>query len=558
MSKHSSNCKCAMESRRRFLKTLTSAPLLGLSASPAAALFTTILAGHSQKAWASSLGLTPKRLVIISDFGGSAAYMYDQFFTPYSSPGFQPSPMVGTQFKLQNGRYIGVDYVTHAMKGIQVGTMWTHAVPGPNQSNRPMSNLLDNLLSVQGIDTRSGGHGQSALWSHLSPGAKQSTAALAGDPSDAPFAALNIGVPYFQYLSKAAKTAVNPSMGTFGGSNPLTRLLDPFAKVGSPSYQAKRLDAGTAFNSLMPLLDELALSGHIGAQSLIQNRSSAIDLVNFNFGDLVAQWDALRMKYQDLITRAIYNPSQPLPGFNDSPIGHGGTGPAQHYQFDGQSSGFALHLAGDVRDVIDANTNVAGLADRFAFAEFVLLRELCGSIAFDINYLYNLKNLQGGDPGALGTDQHATGLYPSMYFNVLRFRAVSACLLELIEQLKSADMFNDTIIRVGGEFIRNTRVTMDGSDHGWEGARYNFYSGAFNGPLIVGKLTSNSPGNQLGWGMGRSVPELGRRLNLVDLAILTAHLIGVEAPFTSGMPIVTLGSNGLASRIGLTDHDALA
>jgi hypothetical protein len=40
----------------------------------------------------------------------------------------------------------------------------------------------------------------------------------------------------------------------------------------------------------------------------------------------------------------------------------------------------------------------------------------------------------------------------------------------------------------------------------------------------------------------------------IDLAILTAAMLGVAAPFTSETPIVTLTSNGLQSRIGLTDH----
>lgn len=554
--KNPSKCDCPTMSRRRFLASLTAAPLLGYSASPVAALVSTILAGQSQKAWADSLGLSPRRLLLISEFGGPAAYMFDQFLTPYSTTNFTPNAMVGTQFAVQNGRYIGTEYVTHAVKGINVATMWTHSVPAAGGGLRPLSQLLDNLLSVQGINTRSGGHGQSAYWANLPPGAKQSTPALAGDAYPSPFAALNLGVNYYDYHSQAGKTSVRPSMSGSGANNPLTKLLDPFSKVGSTTFKSKKADALIGFDRLWPMLDRLALSGHVGAQGIIQNRASAVELLNRNFGNLVNQWDALRSKYQDLVTRAIFDPNNPLVGFNDMPIGEGGTGDPGLYQVNGNVN-YPLELAGDVRDVIDAATTIYGLAENFALTEFAFVNNLCGSIAMDIDGLSNLKNVMvsGGDRIGMQSDQHQTGMYGSMYFNCLRFRAMASCVLELIDRLKAINAFDDTVVRWGGEFIRGTRIDQTGSDHGWEGARYNFYSGKINGPKVIGTLGSALTGDYRNcWGRGDTVAELGRTLSLNDLAILTAHLIGVEAPLTSAAPIAILGSNGIVPQIALANH----
>ncbi len=551
MSKSSSKCNCSMISRRRFLASLTSAPLLGYSASPAMALLSAILAGESQKAWAAELGLNPRRLVLLTEEGGPAKYNF-QILTPYSTANFAPNAMTGTQFAMNNGRYIGTQYVTHAVKGIQVPTIWTQGLPAPGGGMRSMADLLDNLLSVQGINTKSGGHEQSAFWAEVAPGAVQSTSALAGDALSVPFSALNLGNRYFQYKSISGKTAVTPSMSTGGGENPLTKLLGPFAKVGSSQFKTKKADALVASKQLWRFLDELAVGGHVGAQSVVQNRGSAVALYEKNFGDLIGVWNTLKGKYQDLVSRAIYDPEHPFPGFNDLPIGEGGSTANLLYQVNKDTT-FPLHLAGDVRDTIVAATTVNGLADNFAMTEFVLLNNLCGSISFNVYGLDKIKNVMTASPVEISmySDQHDTGTYPSMYYNMLRYRAISACLLELITQLRGAQMFDDTVIRWGGEFVRNPRNDEFGSDHGWEGAAYDFYCGKFNGPLVVGKLTADDRGT---WGKGAVVPALGRVLSLSDLAILTAHLLRVPAPFTNGTPIVTLSSNGLVSNIGLQSH----
>ncbi|MCO6429372.1 MAG: DUF1501 domain-containing protein [Deltaproteobacteria bacterium] len=530
-------------SRRRFLGSITSAPLLGLSASPAAAFFSTLLAGQSQKAWAAELGIKPMNLVLMHCGGGPAHWMYG-FLTAYSSEGFNRNPLVGTQFRNVGGRYVGVDYVTHSIKGIEAPTMWSHPVPAPNGGSRPMADLLDNLLCFQGIDTRNAGHGESTAWAHLSPGAKQGATNLAGDVAGTPFSVLNLGASDFRFKSKASKSFVSPSLN----GNAISNLLTPFAPAGSAPFRTDKAAIKAAYDGIFPLLDELAKQGHVGAESLIQNRNSALALVETNFADLATVWTSLVNKYQDLITRAVTTVG--LPGLNDLPIGEGGSGASALYQVNGDPN-LTLHLATDLRNSVVPGTNIGGLAARFALTEYVLTNNLCGSVAFSIGGLTGLVDPSTNRGFGIGNDQHQSGLYPITYYNILRYRGISACLLELIEQLKAAGKWEETVIRWGGEFTRNARTDMTGADHGFRGACYKHFSGAFKGPLVVGNLTNDG---RLGWGAGGTVPELGRRANLVDLAILLAHLLRVPPPFTSEPTVVTNTSNGFVSRIGKSRH----
>jgi hypothetical protein len=326
-------------SRRSFLRYAGSTSLVGLSSSPAVALFSTILGGQSQKAWADSLGIQPKSFVQILEGGAPARWMFDSFLTPYSSAGFVRNPMVGTQFHNSGGRYIGVDYVTSTVKGIQVPTMWTHDLPAPGSGYRPMANLLDNLLCIQGMTTRNGGHDSSQLWHWLPPGGNQSSSAFSADASNTPFPAIQSNADNYVFRSLASKSSLNVS--AYG--NMLSNLLDPFKAGGSAQFKVNRSTIRQAYNGLLPSLDELARQGHPGAEALTLNRDSALQLMETNFSNLGTEWTALQSKYQSLVTRAIYDPTKLLPGINDLPIGEGGTGARELYQLDSSSALDLMH-----------------------------------------------------------------------------------------------------------------------------------------------------------------------------------------------------------------------
>jgi hypothetical protein len=537
-------------SRRKFISFGSSASFIGLCQSPAVALFTTILGGQSQKAWAQSLGIRPRALVQILEGGSPLRTPSDSFLTPYSTEGFDRNPMVATRFQNIGGRNAVPEYHTVSMHGVNVPTMWSYNLPGPSGTQRPMGSLLQNLISIQGVTTRNAGHGSSQEWHFLAPGAIKSTSALPADVSEDPFAGININASGYSFRSTRSKTAV--SLGT--GGNMLTTLLDPFRPLGTTQFQANKQALREAYNSILRSLDRMAREGHPGAEALVQNRDSALELAAYNFAALGTQWTDLLNKYRDIIARAIFDPSNPLPGLTDAPIGEESI-PSRNaalYRIVDTST-LNLHQASDFRTCVDSRTTIGGLAESFAFTEYVLLNHLSSSIAFGVGGFGPLIRPDGSlSTESLGNDQHTCGVYPATFFNILRHRAVYAGMLELIEQLKAANLFTETIISLSGEFNRNPRADMTGSDHGFTGKVLNLYSGAFPGPLMIGNLMNDG---RMGWGSGALMPQLGgRQLNLVDTAVTLCHLVGVPPVFTSTNTLVTLGTNGLVSNIGTTRH----
>ena len=153
---------------------------------------------------------------------------------------------------------------------------------------------------------------------------------------------------------------------------------------------------------------------------------------------------------------------------------------------------------------------------------------------------------------------HRTGGIPQMYLSSMFHVAVAACLLELFDQLEAHNIFEDTVIELVAEFCRSPRARMyngqpirDGSDHGWEGAVVNLFSGCIPRPTIIGNLMNNgSTGTYPGvWGKGAPVSSLGRQLDQNDVMATIAAVLGTANPVTSRSPLVRFDNGNQRNHI---------
>ena len=506
--------------RRRFLKgSLATLGLGGLQAilRPASAL---------------GQAATSRRFVSIQLSGAPPRWMYDFFPVAYGQEGFNlgGNLSLATNYASSNGRYVRPDFSTVSVKGLNAPPFWQLEVPAAGGGRRRVDGLLDNLLSLQGVNTSVDGH-ETCQRLHWQPVAGvQSRAALAADASESPLSAVSMQTVSFSFQSTRDKSFVPVNEIT---DDPLAQLLRPFLAT-IPGVAA---DRQAAFAAAAQTLDGSATQWAAAAAETRASQDAAFSLFARGFGDLEAIYAQRLAVYQDLIARSL---SATLPGFSDLPVGAEGSRD-QTYAFEGGE----YVQTPDLRSLFGPETNVPGLAEQFVVVEYLLKEDLSRSLAIGSSPIQNL-----GDYGEQNFDEHATGVMVSLLNNAKYFTALSACLLELIDQLKAANLFDDTVIEVAGEFGRSPLPGGEGSDHGWPGKMSSFYSGRIQGPEIIGNIYSTPPADAGfeaypgTWGYGAPVEGVQSTLNLNHEIATLATMLGVPSPTNAAPSLVTINGDG--------------
>ncbi len=520
--------------RRKFLKEMGA--LSGgtiLANSPLGLFISSVLGSAFTREMALAAGINPRRYVSLRQPAAPPRWMYDLMLNAYGSTNQLNlgNASLGTRYVNVGNRYENLVYETVLLNGIRVPHMWANNVPAP-VGTRPMKDLLNNLLVLQGINTTNPGHAGSIALHYKPSGATRSLGALSADYSTAFIPAVNIGASGFIFRSLEGKSAV--TIGS--GGNLLQKLLNPFLSQASADFKQKRKVAlAGPLKAAETAMAAEATADHPMADTLVKSQLSAEQLLNDGFSDLATVWTDLFNKYKDLVHRSI---TSVLPGINDMPIGS--ANPATRgldYQSDKQIVKFP-----DVRTLVSSPTlDIANLAEQFAMTEYVLTKNLSYSLNISPGSLVNMKVVAGMNSVANHVkDEHFVGKVPSLLINSLVYTALSACLLELISSLKTAGIWTETVVDLGGEFNRSARVDGSGSDHGYLGASVALYSGGFNGPLVLGNVMA-APGANA-WGRGAPVAGLGRQLQLNDVASTIAYLLRTPSPVTSANSLVSVNS----------------
>lgn len=509
---------------------------LPLLQTPLQILIESIVLGAHQKAMAQSSGLKPRKYLHILQEGAPPRWNFDLFLTPYSSAGFVANAQLGTTY-VKSGSSTSLAYTTTVKKNINVPLLWQFNVPAANGGTRSMDPLLDNLLQLRGIEVGNPDHGAAQQLQFVPLGAAQSMSALAADISSAPIPGINLSLEQYQFKSQASKSAITVP----NGSNMISTLLTPFVRNNSSSFETKRKTLGAALDSAISLLNQAATTQNAGAVSLATSTQAASDLLSKGFGDLDSIWTNLFNKYNSLVTRSL-DPMQSLPGINDQAIASDGT---TKFQINGN-----IVSSPDIRTMMTTSCKVTRLAAHFAVAEYVLLNNLSDSISIGPGGMEGL-NINNSS-ARLGTDEHETSGTISLMVNSFLNLAYAACLLELMDQLKAKNIFNETVIVMGGEFGRSPRKDATGSDHGYLGSSSSIYCGALAGPMILGNiynLKGQSDADAGTWGRGAPVTQLGRALNQSDWASTVAFLLRSPSPTTAATSLLAANPDGSISSL---------
>ena len=302
--------------------------------------------------WAQGPG--SRRFVSFQLAGAPPRWMYDFFPVAYGQENFDRSNnlSIATNYASSGGRYTEPEFSTVSVKGLNTPPFWQLSVPAAGGGLRRVDGLLDNLLSIQGVNTSVDGH-ETCQRLHWQPVAGvQSRAALAADGSSAPLSAVSIQASSFSFQSVRDKSVVPLDDLE---ENPLASLLQPFLTT-LPSVDPSRRAATTAAEQA---LDGEAASWASSAVETQASQDAAFSLFARGFGNLDATFQQRVGVYRDLIRRAL---DMTMAGFTDLPVGRTGRRGVMYSV--GVDGGDPVATP-DLRTMFGPETNILGLAEQF-------------------------------------------------------------------------------------------------------------------------------------------------------------------------------------------------
>ena len=454
--------------------------------------------------------------LFIGQAGAPPRWTYDLLLDPYGNGKLATDESIRNRFKGGKQADGFDDYRLVKRHGIWVPYLWKFEVAKDGGGTKQMSTLLKHLLHIRGIVCPNAGHSFCRQDQQIPIGATTSISALVGelglDPMPAIFSGMN---PSHVFKSATGKS---PVVAATRG-NVVQELLAPFTEA--PLFSDEALEDLTQhLEQVRSELDAMALDLVRGTQQFAETRQLTEKLYKRKFGNLSKQWNRLFGKYQGLIERTL---KATYPGINDKPIGAAPADRAKdetNYLYESD-----LIALPDLRQLIDGNTKLDRLAAGFALSEFIFLEGgISRSISFDAAGFERLQGLSGPDQEF---DEHLVGRFPSLYLNSMYNLALSSCLVELVDQLKGAKLWDNTVIHLAGEFNRVPQLV--GSGHGSTGASVAIYSGMIEGPHVIGNVTGSDSGP---WGQAGQVDVGGASVYLTNanVASTIATMLGVGSP----------------------------
>ena len=234
-------------------------------------------------------------------------------------------------------------------------------------------------------------------------------------------------------------------------------------------------------------------------------------------------------------------------------------------------SGRGKYSGSDLRSAFTQQTYIGGLVSSFVLAEHMLTKKYSQSVIGMVGGIQNLLfdqlysidsngnnlNQSSNERGSYSLDHHFCGASTLLLLNTRFYRALSACLYELITVLKNTDgnMFNRTAINVISEFSRNTMPGGGETAHGYKGVPFSMFNGLIKKAHVIGNIgyefSGSTPLTNRGlWGAAAPMQTMsGRPLNAGNVATTIASVVGVPSPSPNNISLVMIENGELKPTI---------
>lgn len=538
--------------RRDFLKFLLGSSALGIASSPLQTIIEAAIFKSLHSAYASTLG--PEKFYFAITFPGAPPrWSYDLFLDPYGNSNKNVITNGGVMNCFDNvnsPNYMEPVYKTVKIDkyGLAAPWMWGQKMPVAGGGFVSISDLMEHMVIIQGVNTEAPGHPDSTVRMEQANG--YTVAGFLSDAVKSPFNGVDLQSGY-PFISKGGQ---GTTIATFGNAttNIVSSLMSKFSSNNLQIY--KSLD-GDLQRSYQNVLDNLNYDTGIRNPATInikKTHEGALELINSSIGNLNTIWNEKHAKYKALVEKSFTDRSQ-FKGFLDKKVGAPVKGRGLLYQ---NGSATVRALNPDLRDLAFEGMHTQ-MSQLFAVAEFLAENKLSSSLLGRIgNMTANMAIAEGGNPAARGVthDQHNVGAAVSTMTNALMYRALSSCLFEFINNRKTSGKgygFNDMVIKLSGEFNRSPRIDGTGSDHGFQAQVCTLFSGTIDAqtPKVIGRIYKDgtAPGLSLvganykgSWGIGAplNVEQGPVTLTPGHVHSTVCELLGIPTPANNNVGLL--------------------
>jgi hypothetical protein len=548
------------KSRREFLKLVSSYTAMGMSASAFNTLVDVLLGNQINQAFGADLGSQSpgSKFIYIQEYGAPERWVFDLFLDPYNQGGLTGLPLEGASGTLNkqvvnyytgnSSRLLEPVYKFANVKGLKLPYMWSQKT-GAASGERPIADLLDHMLAIRGINTGNGIHTLSSQL-QIQPSIGGSTlTGIVADSSSSPIGHVAINPVFSPYQSPQGKGRLTLGASANGGTNLIDRIQQPF-KNENPFVETGDLDSHllNKINSFDEALNDTLRAKKQLSASSEASLKGAKDIMFDKINKMIGDYPSLKEKYVNIIAATM---NIAMPGINDRPVGSTDVNSRGNtYQLHGEKV-----VESDIRNIIPYNNYKASagsldyLADLFAFTEFATVNNLSDSVHIRSIPWRNLKFQARTTGNAFSRtrsqtfDAHSYGGMVQIQLMTSYYSALSACMLELIDQLKSANLWKDTVMQLGGEFCRRPRKDGTGSDHAGYATNISLFSGKVNSPKVVGNTRVSTHGTYYGSYGASSERDDGREINLGNVASTVAQMLKVESSSPNNASLVSMNGD---------------
>ncbi len=477
------------QSRRRLLQTLGATTAFGMLP-PVEKLVRAILSdglAYADSSFASTY-------IAFSLFAAPNRWLFDHWMKTKPSEAIVPNPMIVTRFS-DDGK--SAEYATVDYKGIEVPFLWNSKVKSASGGLRPMSDLLDHMVVFRGYGTGVDGHASNHIRQYAPIPSLGSITGYVSDESNLLLRGVQYGVGSVTGYRSMAGNGITSLSHSAAQVNLLNNLLRPF--TSRPELQrTESLRARHEFliERAANVFKAAAESQDKRIKSMHQDQGSALKRLRDGVEDLNASWSGLFQKYWNIVTDTYRDLS--VQGLTAVPLVVQDES-GRYWVMVGADT-LRPTVGSDLRGLI-SNGEILTLVQGLALAEFVASRKLASGIEIGLSGPTGLRGQFSSDVNkggyesprqrsfSMNFDEHTQGQMTSLLLGGCYYRALAAGVLELVDQLKSLDLFSRTVLHFVQEFGRAPRNTANGSDHSFDGMIASAITGRRQGgPLVIGNI----------------------------------------------------------------------